>query len=100
MTRFRINRWSDMRRLCQHALCVLVFVCGAFHGIGQTLSAPRYVWTDSPDPASPYTNWLTAAHTIQEAVDVAAYFSQQPRPDFADKLKDWPKGGKPVDARY
>ena len=36
----------------------------------------------------------------QEAVDVAAYFSQQPRPDFADKLKDWPKGGKPVDARY
>ncbi|WP_017480066.1 c-type cytochrome [Pseudomonas sp. PAMC 26793] len=36
----------------------------------------------------------------QEAVDVAAYFSQQPRPDFPDKVKDWPKGGKPVDARY
>lgn len=36
----------------------------------------------------------------QEAVDVAAYFTQQPRPDFPDKLKDWPKGGKPVDARY
>lgn len=28
----------------------------------------------------------------QEAVDVAAYFSQQPRPDFPDKVKDWPKG--------
>ncbi|MGF6594211.1 c-type cytochrome [Pseudomonas sp. 2835] len=36
----------------------------------------------------------------QEAVDVAAWFSQQPRPDFPDKVKDWPKGGKPVDARY
>ena len=36
----------------------------------------------------------------QEAVDVAQYFSHQPRPDFVDKAKDWPKGGKPVDARY
>ncbi|MNF73974.1 Alcohol dehydrogenase cytochrome c subunit precursor [compost metagenome] len=36
----------------------------------------------------------------QEAVDVAAWFSQQPRPDFPDKVKDWPNGGKPVDARY
>ena len=36
----------------------------------------------------------------QEAVDVAAYFSQKPRPDFPDKVKDWPNGGKPVDARY
>lgn len=36
----------------------------------------------------------------QEAVDVAEYFSHQPRPDFVDKAKDWPKGGKPVDARY
>jgi len=38
--------------------------------------------------------------TDQEAFDVAAYFTQQPRPDFADKHKDWPKGGKPPDARY
>lgn len=36
----------------------------------------------------------------QEAVDVAAYFSHMPRPDFPDKVKDWPKGNKPVDARY
>jgi len=36
----------------------------------------------------------------QEAVDVAAYFSGQPRPDFPDKVKDWPSGGKPQDARY
>jgi len=38
--------------------------------------------------------------TDQEAVDVAQYFTHQPRPDFADKAKDWPKDKKPVDARY
>ncbi|GGY21701.1 c-type cytochrome [Paludibacterium paludis] len=36
----------------------------------------------------------------QEALDVAEYFSHQPRPDFPGKEKDWPKGGKPADARY
>ncbi len=38
--------------------------------------------------------------TDQEAFDVAAYFTQQPRPDFARKHLDWPKGDKPADARY
>ncbi|MDR3553687.1 MAG: c-type cytochrome [Syntrophobacteraceae bacterium] len=36
----------------------------------------------------------------QEAVDVAEYFSHQPRPDFPKKANDWPKGGRPGDARY
>lgn len=36
----------------------------------------------------------------QQALDVAAYFIQQPRPDFPGKVNDWPKGGKPKDARY
>jgi thiosulfate dehydrogenase len=36
----------------------------------------------------------------QEAYDVALYFTTQPRPDFARKDKDWPKGDKPKDARY
>jgi thiosulfate dehydrogenase len=36
----------------------------------------------------------------QEAYDVAAYFTRQPRPDFAGKDRDWAKGGKPADARY
>lgn len=38
--------------------------------------------------------------TDDEAFDVAAYFTRQPRPDFAAKGADWPKGGKPKDARY
>lgn len=36
----------------------------------------------------------------QEAVDVAEYFSHKPRPDFAPKVKDWPRDKKPSDARY
>ncbi|AOZ02805.1 cytochrome C [Cupriavidus sp. USMAHM13] len=37
--------------------------------------------------------------SAQDAVDVAAYFTQQPRPDYAARAKDWPLGGKPKDAR-
>jgi len=36
----------------------------------------------------------------QEAVDVAEFFTHQPRPDFPGKVKDWPKDKKPADARY
>jgi thiosulfate dehydrogenase len=36
----------------------------------------------------------------QDAFDVAAFFTRQPRPDFAHNSEDWPKGGKPDDARY
>ena len=35
-----------------------------------------------------------------DAIDVAAYFIRQPRPDFPAKTRDWPKGGKPEDAPY
>ncbi|MDK2744519.1 MAG: c-type cytochrome [Nitrospira sp.] len=38
--------------------------------------------------------------TDDEAFDVAAYINTQPRPDFPDKIHDWPKGGKPVDVPY
>jgi len=38
------------------------------HGPGSPI---HYVWTNSPSEAWPYTNWLTAAHTIQDAVDAA-----------------------------
>jgi len=31
----------------------------------------HYVWTNSPSPATPFTNWLTAAHDIQSAIDAS-----------------------------
>ena len=37
--------------------------------------------------------------TDQEAVDIAEYFTHLERPVFANKDKDWPKGGAPKDAR-
>ena len=40
------------------------------------------------------------ALTDQEAYDVAAYFTRQPRPDFKAKKGDWPNGDRPKDARY
>ena len=38
--------------------------------------------------------------TDDEAVDVADYINAQPRPDFPDKIHDWPKGNKPADTPY
>lgn|SRR5574341_759612 len=35
-----------------------------------------------------------------DAYDVAAYVNSQPRPDLADKVHDWPQGGKPQDSPY
>ena len=35
----------------------------------------------------------------QQALDVAEYFTHLPRPVYKHKVKDWPKGDKPKDAR-
>ena len=35
------------------------------------LAAIRYVDLNNPQPAPPYTNWMSAAQTIQDAVDAA-----------------------------
>ena len=44
--------------------------------------------------------WGGVTISDQEAYDVAAFFTRQPRPDFKAKKGDWPHGGKPADARY
>ena len=38
--------------------------------------------------------------THQQAYDVAAYISAQPRPDSPGKERDWPSGGAPRDVPY
>ncbi len=57
------------------------------------------------DTAAAFVKWNMplgqgGSLTDQEAYDVAAFFTTQPRPDYAGKVADWPKGGKPRDARY
>jgi len=38
--------------------------------------------------------------TDDVAYDLAAFINSQPRPDFARKAEDWPKGGRPADSPY
>lgn len=38
--------------------------------------------------------------TDDEAIDVTTYINAQPRPDFSDKIHDWPNGNKPADTPY
>jgi thiosulfate dehydrogenase len=38
--------------------------------------------------------------TDQEAMNIAAYINSMARPDFPDKIYDWPKGDAPDDAAY
>lgn len=61
-------------------------------GMARTSTAAAFVRHNMP---------LGLAGTLsqQDSVDVAAYFTQQPRPDFPARVNDWPKGGKPADAR-
>ena len=54
-------------RACAQSLCLfLVCVAGLTAG-----AANRYVALGNPGAAAPYTNWASAAATIQPAVDVA-----------------------------
>lgn len=51
------------------ARCVLLWLTMLF--AASASAATRCVWQSSPSPAPPYTNWDTAAHVIQDAVDAA-----------------------------
>jgi len=55
--------------------------------------AAAFIWYNMP--------WgLGKTLTPQEAVDVAAYITSQPRPDSPGKGRDWPAGGAPADVPY
>lgn len=69
-------------------------------GMARTYTAAAFVRANMPIGARDRFPLGQGGLTPQEAVDVAEFFSHQPRPDFPEKVKDWPKGGKPGDARY
>lgn len=69
-------------------------------GMARTHKAAGFVKSNMPMGVSQKFPLGQGDLTDQEAVDVAVFFSHKERPDFPDKAKDWPKGGKPKDARY
>jgi thiosulfate dehydrogenase len=69
-------------------------------GMARTYTAAAFVKRNMPVGFDRKFPLAQGGLSDQEAVDVAEYFSHQPRPDFPAKLKDWPKDPKPADARY
>ncbi len=69
-------------------------------GMARLYTAAAFVKSNMPVGAHNRFPLGQGALSDQDAVDVAAWFTTQPRPDFPDKIYDWPKGGKPNDARY
>ncbi len=69
-------------------------------GMARTHTAAGFIRNNMPIGASLDFPHGRGGLSEQEAVDVAEFFTRLPRPDYPDKRKDWPKGGKPADARY
>ncbi len=89
------SRHSAARPRARYVLSILMLV-------GLTASAAtRYVWPESPSPAPPYTNWATAAHVIQDAVDAAApEDSADPSPAKTSQAIPWSQIGANAGADY
>ncbi|UOO87784.1 c-type cytochrome [Vitreoscilla massiliensis] len=70
-------------------------------GMARTYKAAAFLRDNMPMSVQKNGAWgQGGVLSDQDAVDIAEYFTHQPRPDFAGKVKDWPEGNKPKDARY
>lgn len=69
-------------------------------GIAKTYTAAGFVKMNMPIANTLNFPLGQGGLTDQQSVDVAAYFTHMPRPDYVDKSKDWPKDKKPDDSRY
>jgi thiosulfate dehydrogenase len=69
-------------------------------GMARTYTAAAFVKRNMPIGFHEKFPLGQGGLTDQDAVDVAEYFTHQPRPDFPGKINDWPKDKRPVDARY
>lgn len=95
---------------------VFATICSVCHGAaGQGTAVAPPLWGDSsfnigagmarPSAAAAFIRAnmpFNAPGTLtdQQAVDVAAYVTGQPRPDFPAKIDDWPLGDPPADIPY
>lgn len=69
-------------------------------GMARLYKAAAFVKHNMPPAATREPPLGQQVMPDQDAVDIAGYFIHQPRPDFANKAKDWPRDPKPRDARY
>ena len=95
---------------------LFVSACSLCHGVdgGGTNAAPPLWGSQSYNVGAGMARVRTAAAFIrsampltqpgslspQQAFDLAQYVNTRPRPDFARKAMDWPRGDPPPDAAY
>ena len=112
----RLAKWAGFRADTAAGGRVYGSACAKCHGPdGQGTAVAPPVWgPDSYNIGAGLARVRTAAAFIrdnmpldqpgtlndQEAFDVAAYVSAHPRPDFPEKIHDWPNGDSPPDVAY
>ncbi len=68
-------------------------------GMARTYTAAGFIRANMPVAHASAFPQDQGGLTDQDAVDIAQYFTHQPRTDFPGRVNDWPNGGKPSDAR-
>ena len=51
-------------------------------------------------PKAPVGEHEAGSLTEEQAMNIAAYINSMERPDFPNKINDWPNGDAPDDAAY
>lgn len=70
-------------------------------GMARLYKAASFIKYNMPMGVQHHGTWgQGGVLSDQDAVDIAQYFTHQPRPDFPDKIHDFPSGKKPKDSRY
>ncbi|XJZ27624.1 c-type cytochrome [Bacillota bacterium Lsc_1132] len=67
-------------------------------GMGRVRTAAGFI--KGYMPKAPMGGYTPGSLTNEEALAVAKYINSLPRPDFPEKIYDWPKGDAPDDAAY
>lgn len=112
----RLAKWAPFVPDTSRGAGVYAATCAKCHGpAGEgTVAAPPLWGPQSYNIGAGMSRIRTAAAFIsdnmpfdqpgtltdQQAIDVAAFVNAQPRPDFPEKVHDWPNGDAPPDVAY
>ena len=112
----RLQKWAALKSDTVAGAAVFATACAKCHGPdGQGTQIAPPVWgPKSFNVGAGMARVRTAAAFIrdnmpfdqpgtlsdQQAFDVAAYMDSRQRPDFPDKINDWPNGDAPPDVAY